>query len=252
MLAEFLQKIADLVTKAQHVDIFTIPGNPQELLVRHGEELLREQVPPPARAHQLAGFADLVEALKDKAIAPAPEVYVSAACVKALLDRENRRQTVAIQLAPSRRFQLCAGLENQPRGFSPKDAVKFLRMEMHGTSVDAVAQALARIDFKRTVGGVSDVAHGKESLGRSVEAAVQQADQVPQQFHAYIPVWTTKGFEDYSQAIDFGLHLDMEAGAIELRVLSDEIEKARNAALATVAKDLRDALPGVPVFMGTP
>ena len=252
MLAEAIAKIVGLGQAAKQVEFFTHAGLPQSVFVRHGDELEEKAVPPPLRQHTLGGFADLIQALTDKAIAPAPEVYISESSVVGLLDRADRRERVSVPLTCSARLLQCAQMQAKPRAFSPREAVKFLRMELHGANLGTVIQALSRIDFKRQVGASSDVAHGRETLGRSVEAAVQQAEAVPQEFHAYVPVWTTPGFTDYPQAIHFGLFLDMEAGQVELRVLSDETERAMGAALATAAADIRKALPGVPVFVGVP
>lgn len=252
MLAEAIAKIVGLGQAAKQVEFVTHPGLPQSVFVRHGDEFQEKTVPPPLRQHTLGGFGDLVAALSDPAIAPAPEVYISASFVVALLDRGDRRGRVTVALEQSQRLAECMELESVPRKFSPRDAVKFLRMELHGSNLGTVIQALSRIDFKRQVGALSDVAHGRETLGRSVEAAVQQADAVPQEFHAYVPVWVTPGFSDYLQVIEFGLFLDMEAGQVEIRVLSDETTRAIGAALATAAADIRKALPSVPVFVGTP
>lgn len=146
----------------------------------------------------------------------------------------------------------CVELEKSPAKMQPKDAVKMLRLELHGGNVSHVIQALSRIDFSRTSAGKTDVAHGKESLGRSVEAAVQQADGVPETFTVAVPVWSAFGFDRYSVQVQFGLYLDLQAQKVELRVLGDEIERVVGLATHAVAADLREALPSVPVFMGEP
>lgn len=251
MLAEFLRAVVDLGQKAKAVDFASVPSLPHTLFIRHGDELITKDVPPAERAHQLEDFDGLVEALTDAAIAKAPEVYVSANRIVGLLDREDRRARVSVDLTESRRFLLCSELET-PRRMQPKDAVRLLKLELHGGTHDPVTQALSRIDFKRAVGGATDVGHGRETLGRSVEASVQQAKDIPEQFTVAVPIWTTQGFQGYVQHVTLGLYLDLEGQTVELRVLSDECEAARNRSLAQVATDLRKAMPGVPVFMGVP
>lgn len=251
MLAEFVAKIATLAQEAKSVEFHTQPSLPGVVFVRHGDQLLREDVPAARRAHTLASFADLVQALVDKAIGPAPEVYVAAGSIVALLDRAKRTERVTVPLQDSARFRLACSLQ-KPQSFQPKEAVKLLRYEFHDGGVEAVAEALSHVDFERTSAGRSHVEHGKESLGRAVEAKVQQAENIPKTFSVEMPIWTTAGFDGYGPSIMFGLFLDLDDSRVELRVLSDEIERARNAALLNVAADLRDRLPGVPVFLGVP
>jgi hypothetical protein len=113
------------------------------------------------------------------------------------------------------------------------------------------SQAVATTAERGTSAGKNDVAHGRESLGRSVEATVQQADKVPTEFEVEVPIWSTPG-ANLGRSIQFGVHLDLEAQAVELRVLSDSCLAARNHAMAMLAQQLRDDLSTVPVFMGAP
>lgn len=252
MLAEALDRLVDLGQQTVAVQFHQHRDVPTKLWVQHGSELKESDVPAPLRGHGLLGYDDLVAALKDKAIAPDPEVYVCGSAVVALLDRKERRSVVRVALSESKRLQLCREFEAKPRKMQPKDAVKMLRLELHGGRHDHVIQALSRVDFTRTGAGKSHVEHGKESLGRSVEASVQQAENIPKDFGVGVPVWTNNGFARYSVTIEFGLFLDLDEQNVELRVLSDECQRVVNATLVALANDLRDSLVGVPVFLGTP
>lgn len=252
MLAEFLDRIVGLAKGANAVSFHKHEDLPDTVFVRHGDELLRVDAPPPKRRHALAGFDDLVAALKDSSIAPDPEVYLDLGGVTVLLDRAKRRETVRVTFVESGRLRVCRSFESQPRTMQPREAVKLLRLELHGGRHDHVIQALSRIDFTRSSAGKSHVDHGKESMGRSVEAAVQQADSVPKDFEVAVPVWTNPGFSRYSVNVKFGLFLDLDNQAVELRVLSDECMRVVTQTLGTVASDLREALPDVPVFLGAP
>jgi len=253
MLAELVRELVGLGRSSTGVEFHTTPECPTKVWVQHGDVLEEIEVQPPLRRHRLAGFHDLVAALKDPAIAPAPEVFVAKDRVAVLLDRSKRHEVVDVVLTETKRLQLCMDLEARPRSMQPKDAVKMLRLELHSGNHQHVIDALSNLDFQRTSDGRSQVGHGKESLGKSVEARVQQADKVPEKFTVGCPVWTTTGFTRYGVTIEFGVFLNPEAMTVELRVLSDEIERVRNLALGDVANDLREALEGkVPVFLGTP
>lgn len=250
MLSEFVARIVELGQKAKAVDFHVHAGLPNEVFVRHGDKLERLEAPAPLREHKLTGFRDLVAALSDQNIAPDPEVYIDGVSVVALLDRAERRSSVSMPLTETARFRLCCDLE-KPRGFAPRDLVKFLRLELHGGAHQAVTQAVSRIDFMRTSSGKTDVKHGRETLGRQVEAVVQSAEDIPESFVVTVPIWSTPGCA-WTKPIEFGIYLDNEKQQVDLRAFSDECAGARNSALADLRNAIAEACPNVPVFMGAP
>ncbi len=250
--AELVTTLHGLGRDSTEVLFHTHKDHPTKVWLQHGTDLQETVAPPPLRVHGLLGYDDLVTALRDKDIAPAPEVYIAGNQVVAFLDRNERRSRVTVNLVESKRLQLCRGFETQPKTMQPRDAVKMLRLDLHGGKHDHVIQALGRLDFVRNGTGRSHVDHGKESLGRSVEQEVQQAENVPKDFIVGVPVWTNNGFNRYSVNVTFGVYIDLDNQAVELRVLSDECVRLVNLALNALAADLRESLPTVPVFLGTP
>ena len=253
MLADFLDRIVGLAKGAHRVDFHKDPALPRKVFIRHGDELLERDAPPEDRDHRIEGFDDLVALLRDPSIAPAPEVYVGEAEILAFLDHHSRVDSVTVPLPPSKRMQLLASLEASPKQFEPRQLVKLLRLELHGGHHDHMIQSLSRLNFTRTSTGHSHVDHGRESLGRAVEAAVQQAENVAPRFQVIAPLWTTHGFQKYQATVECGVDLLPEAQAVELRVLSDEITRARNQGRVALAADLTAALgEGARVFLGSP
>jgi len=114
-----------------------------------------------------------------------------------------------------------------------------------------VITALRQIDFTRTSAGKSHVEHGKESLGRSVEAAVQQADKVPEDFVVRVPVYTNPGAGAFLVEVRVMLYLDLEGQQVVLQTMPDELEKAHQVAQARLHEALVANCPkGTPVFYG--
>ena len=175
MLAEAIKAIVELGQDSAAVDFHAHPALPNRVFIRHGDELLEKDAPPPLRNHQLEGFDDLVRALEDEAIAPAPEVYVSRVAVVALLNRGERREAVSVKLVETDRFKILRRLQSAPALMDPKQVIKLLRFDLHSVNAEAVIQGLRKVNFTRTSSGASNVEHGRETLGRSVEASVQQA-----------------------------------------------------------------------------
>lgn len=250
MLSEFVDRLVTLGQGVQSAEFTVHQLLPRTLFVQHAGKLERIDAPAPLRKHRLTGFRDLVAALRDHEIAPDPEVYIDGTSVVAFLDRTERQSIVSMPLTETARFKLCCELE-KPRGFAPRDLVKFLRLELHGGAHQAVTQAVSRIDFMRTSSGKTDVKHGRETLGKSVEAVVQSAEDIPESFVVTVPIWSTPGC-GWTKPIEFGIYLDNEKQQVELRAFSDECAGARNAALAELRNAIAEACPDVPVFMGAP
>lgn len=252
MLAEFVKSLADQVKKANGAEVVQIPGLPKKVLVRQGEKFELMDVPAPARAHALRGLDDIVELCRDAMIAPAPEVYHSEKEISVVLDRKDRREQVKMALDRSERFASLVGLR-KGLSLTPKQAIQFLRVDLHGTGkgVSDVIAGLRRIDFKRQSGSQRTTEHGRETLGRQVEAAVQQADNIPEDFQVTVPVFTNPGLKGINATLRCAVTIDFEQEKIEIATLADEIQLALDGAQKDIHDRLVEALPDVPIFNGT-
>lgn len=252
MLADFVKSLQGLTEQAQGVTITKDPAMPGKALVRAGSKFEWVDLPPAERKHSVVGVDDFVEALEDKVIAPMPEVYIGSDQVFAYLDRNNRRASVSLPLPYSSRFSVLKRMDTQALSLTPSEAVKFIRFEFQDVGADALLGALGRIDFTRKGTGASTTAHGKESLGRSVEVAVQQADQVPDRFTAKVALYNVTGLRSVVVEVECGVYLDVQNERVVLRPLADEVATALLTAQAAVLEILQGRLLDVPVFRGTP
>lgn len=221
MLSEFVGRLVELGQKAKAVEFHTHANLPNQVFVRHGDELIEHTVPPPPRKPTLAGLTDLVAMLRDETIAPHPEVYVGQTHVVAFLDSTDRDERAVLPLTESARFRVCQEIERLPRPFAPRDLVRFLRQTLWGGASSQLIQT------------------------------VQQVDDVPEAFTAQVPIWTTPGCP-WTRPVEFSIYLDVEKAAVELSVLSDSCTAARNGALGQLRDWLAEALGHVAVFMGAP
>lgn len=250
MLAEFLNKVAEMAKSAHSVQVVNVEGIPDEVLIRRGDEVTWKERPAPRRAHRLTSFVSLCELVRNPRIAPHPEVFHDGVRIVVVLDGEKRREFATLDLAQTERFGLVQKLSGML--LEVPAAVKLIRFDLHGIGADALVASLRRIDFTRKGTGAHSVEHGRESLGRAVEASVQQADQVPEQFVASVPLYTTEGLRSIVAALRVGVFLDVQAERVQLRPLADEISTALEVARVQVHELLVAALPAVPVFQGTP
>lgn len=249
MLAETIRAIAEMAQKSDAAQVQSLPGFPARLLVRHNGKLDYVDVPPPERQHVIRSLPDFVSALTDAVIAKDPEVYFSMREAVAFLDRKDRRETIRFPITPSDRWTAVQGLQSsQP--MTTKEAIRLLRFDLHGSGAESVIQSLRRVDFTRTSAGKSTVEHGKESFGRSVEAAVQQADSVPESFCLHVSPAVNVGLRGFDVSIRIGVMIDLEAERILLRPLADELLAAQVSFSAAVRAELSRLMPSVPVFDG--
>lgn len=251
MLAEAIQALVELTRRGDQANVQKVDELPRKVFIHQGNLTTEFDVPPPERRHDVVGFDDVVSMASDDEISTSPEVYYCSREIKILADRADRRESSTLLFNASARWEKLGKL-SMPMSMSPSEAVKMLRFDLHGTGVEAVIQGLSRIDFTRTSGGKSHVDHGKESLGKSVEAAVQQADKVPESFNVNLCPVTNPGFQSIKVDVRCGVYIDLQQERVEIRVLADELDAASNAFTATVGEMLRAALPDVPIFHGTP
>lgn len=253
MLAELLEHLVDLAKASSAAKFHSRPEFPGRVFIEHGGGYSSEDVPPPRRKHHLSGLADVVLATRDKAIAPDPEVYYDGGRVVALLDRSTRVERVTLELARSERWQTLQNLRSHPRTLSPAEAVRLLRFDLHGTGVDALVSELGRVDFNRSSNGSHTAEHGRESLGKSVEASVQQADRVPESFAVDVAPFTNPGLRSLRGSVKVGVYVDTGAEGFEIRPLADELELLEANVMAGLRDLLGAELDGsCPLFHGAP
>lgn len=249
MLRDALMALVDLGQKAKSVELVTHEKLPDKVFVRHGEELEEHDVPPPRRSSEIHDLADLIKYLQS-GIAPYPEVYVSRESVRAYLHREDRRDQVFMPMTLTHRFSTLWGLANKVTHFSPKEAIALLRFDLYGNHSPAMISALRKVDFTRRNTGENVTEHGRESLGRSVEAEVQQAAEIPDEFLVSVPIYQEAGLRSFEVTARVCVYLDAQNEAIRLIPLKDEIEASWGNILGEIRDSISNQSPGGPVYRG--
>lgn len=253
MLAEFIASLEKLAKRANSAEVVQIPGISRRVLVRKGDAFAFEDLPAPDRKLALRGLDDVVELCRDTTIAPAPEVYHAGDAIRVILDRRDRRENAAMALTKSERFESLVALR-KGQSFSVKDAIRFLRVDLHSTGqgVGELIAGLRRVDFSRSSGTQRTTEHGRETLGRQVEAAIQQTDRVPEDFKVTVPVFTNPGLKGITCTMKCAVNIDLDNEKIEISTLADEIQAALDGAQKDIHDALVGALPEVTVLHGNP
>lgn len=244
MIREAIEKLEELYGEASGFRVLNL--DERRMLVARGDEIREIEQSPPLRSPGLSSVSSLV-AMAERCERPA--VYFSHTRAELVLDREDRRELAVLDFETTQRWAAVWGLRNG-LSFTPRDAVKFLRFDLHSVA-PALLAGLRKVDFKRASEGRSQVEHGRESLGRSVEAAVQNIEAIPEEVEVEVPMFLTDGLDDLVQRVWIGVYIDLDAERIELRTLSDEIPSACRRVSRQIESILRTELPeGTPLYSG--
>lgn len=253
MLAELIEKIRGLSVTAAKPEVIKVEGIDDRVFLKTATELRDVALPAPRRNHEIRSLADFVAALLDKKIAPAPEVFFDDKGAKAVLDRETRRDQIALPVVFSERWIEILRLD-EGLAMNAKDAVTYLRHNLHGDEVADLLNGIRRIQFNRSSTGVRTTEHGKESLGRSVEAAVQSADKIPEYFTVTAFPAINAGLRGIAVTVRIAVTIDFDKEQILLRAIGDEVENAKYIFAQTLGGLLRAAIGEVdrtiPIFDG--
>ena len=249
MLAELVTKLLTVGRDSDRARITPVDGVDSFVLLERGGGTAAEKLdlPPPRRRHQADGLADLVAMVQKHGTSPM--VLCDHKSVVGVFDAEERRDFVVMAMKGTQRFGELMKLQ-QGMLLSPRDAVRKLRFDLHGTNSDTVRAALESVDFSRKGTSTSRTTHVGESLGRDVESSVQARGEIPEHFDVDVPVFANPGTRSFTEKVRVGVHVDCEQERIEFRVLMDEIDGAITRCTQRVAEALRDLLGSVPVYHG--
>ena len=100
--------------------------------------------------------------------------------------------------------------DSMPRGvplrMGQREMIDWIREKMDGTGLDVILPALRTVEFSRAEQSAGVVQRGKESLGRSVEAAVGNADTFPTGVDFTVSILRTAS--GFSLPITLRLHIE--------------------------------------------
>lgn len=250
MLAELVTALRALSAAADTPKVLAHEDFPQKRWVYAGGSMATEDVPPPIREHQLETIGSFLDFVQDEDACVKPEVFHSSTQLVALCDRNDRRARATLELVTTTRWDMLSGLALKPASMDQKTVLRFLRHELAVEGIDHVITALRRLDFMRRSDGTATIGHGKESLGRNVELAVQNAENIPERFRIVVAPYSTPG-ANQNVEVEMSLELDLEQQRVILRVLPDEIARGEATIQSHVRNTLIEALDNVPIFQGT-
>lgn len=249
---EALQYVGALAQAANSVQVINDPRFHDGAFIRVGGELRFERFPAPVRCGTIIDMQSLTDAINDPKICPNPEVYIDAERITVFTDRDERKSTMVLDMTPSARLVTVRSLRG--RVLSQKDAIRMLRYDLEGPDSKELIPAMRTIDFSRLTANRRTVERGKDTMGRTVEAHVQQIDKVPELFTVTIPAFDVAGLRSITMTLRIGIEPDLDREGFEFVLYPDEMSTGMSAVLSEVYQIIRANVSDqeVTLLMGTP
>lgn len=248
MLKEFVQAISEMAVKAKSPAMVADPFNPRKAYLVIDGVAFEKEVTPPLLNARVDTLESLEAAFTKFADDDSATVWCSKKGVEVVIDSNDRIERLCLPLSFS--DQMIASMK-LPRSFSQRDLVLFLKRDMAGAIDPAVITPFRQLDFTRSDRTSGIARHGDESLGRSVQAAVSQANEIPEFLTINVRVFSNPDIV-FRASIVLSVDIDPQRGVIDLTPLPDEIVNAFEAAEDHVVTAVSDQLGDACVFRGTP
>jgi hypothetical protein len=214
-------------------------------------EIKERPIAPTPRAHTVDSTFDLILAANTWGTKGA--IWLSENCVVLVIDDGDRRETVRLPLKKTDTFLRVEQLAKTPK-LEQADLVRLLRREFRNSPQQAtVLSAVRKIKFSRGETGFSDIQHGNESMGKSVEAEVTGAGEIPDSLTLPVVVYANPGERENVVTVAFDLEISVHEQRFVLKPLPDETVIAVQIALANIRKAISAGAPkDIPILYGTP
>lgn len=250
MIEEALSYLYDKFTAAQNARLLNVPGSGRVAYVDQGGKLTPIEVTPPLRNHNVSSVDDLIEAAK--LWKNSPVVWISGDAVVLLPDDSDRRDRVTMKLVKSAAFSKLCMLAKAPQ-ISQADLVRMIRVDLQGTvNRAALLTAIRQIKFRQSTTGQASIQHGNESMGKTIEAEVTGAGDLPETVVVSCAVFSNPGEREKTSTVGCDLEIVVSDASFLFRPIPDEIERVTDAALEDIRERIESGLDGASVFFGSP
>lgn len=251
MLKEALDLLFSVGQQAAAVQVVPIPGDPRTVLVSQSGKNERLAVPPPPRSHVVNTVDALIDAVKHYGKPESTVVWHNADECWIMIDDDDRRDTVQLDLVLSDEYKRVQALASQPL-LDQRQVLTLLRYDLRGCGVEGLVPIFRRLDWKTGAQIAGEVQRGRETLGKTVEAAVAGVSDIPEEIPLQLKVYSTPGI-DVRVPVVLGLDPDPNLAKFSVKPLPDEL----TTALRVVQSILHDALvesldEKIGVFNGSP
>jgi hypothetical protein len=251
MLKEFAELLVGL-GKSQKVGTVTnIPGVDNAAFLHNPDGTLQTiELPVPPRGHKVRGLEDIIDAVATwKATEDDAVIWINPNAVLLVLDDDDRRKNIiACPLETHPQFDTVAALGK--RAYDNKSLIRILRFDLKGcwTHSDLISQ-LHRVEWGTNTKTAQVAERSRESMGRSIDAAVSNLDKLPEELIVRLPVFRTHGAKFFSN-VNCSIEPDLGNQVFRFEPFPAEIDNAIDDALHQIEDALSETK--LPILFGTP
>lgn len=208
---------------------------------------------PEPRAHGLTtleSFIELAVAVKDQKHGPAlPVIWLGEAGVELVIDDPTRRDRATLPLETTPQFQtlevLKAGVLKQA------DLVRVLRVSLAGClpQGSGLLGLVRNLKFRNDAAGLGNLQHGRESMGKQIEAEVLGTDALPEEVTFHVRVFDLPECR-VARPVTCALEIEPHTQTFRLTPLPLQLEEAMEAELHEIEARIRGEVKDVPLYRG--
>lgn len=222
----------------------------RKIVYEQNGTILTQEVPPPLRRHTVDSVFDLIAAANNWG--KKGTIWLSRKEVQLIIDDADRRESVSLPLETTGVFDIVCKLAEQA-AIPQADFIRLLRRELRNSpQATTVLAAVRQIKFRSSEEGYSNINHGNESMGRSVEAEVTNAADIGDSLTLPLACYANPGEKDNVVVVAFTLDVEVQKQRFIVKPLPDEITLAYEQSLGDIRKRIVAALPETPVLYGRP
>lgn len=256
MLAEMIDRIVELSNAQHEFKELDLPGGREKLVQMPGGKVERVPIPPPHRAHLTGCLESFSQIMQTATGNDPPAVFVAESSsgrvdVIGIHDFGDRRDTTTL------RVQLSSAIEaiGQLRGACTQKYVVSLLRDSIVDSIDPGLLTLFRdLDFTRRHDDKATIEHGREWLGKSVEAMVRSDHgDLPEQIAVDLRIFSGAQFLGCRRKVEFSIEIDPANQRISFIPRGDQLREAIEHGRIWLANLVRGELGDETlVVLGTP
>ena len=255
--ADAIQVIQETAVKASRAAVLPIEGEVSHVVrIAHPDgSVTRHVLDPNPRLHEFSTLGALIaftrNAIEGRHGEANPVVWLGEHSVSVVVNDETRRDVGILSLQVTPQFE---ALQTRATATwrSQTDMIRLLRLDLAdtlpGDSTDLLAR-MRNVRFKSAADGHGNVQHGKESMGRSINAEVLGVDTLPDDVTLAVRVYAVPDLRT-TQNIRCALDIAVEEQQFRLVPRPMACADALAAVGDEIGKILADELE-CPIYRGT-
>ena len=255
MLKEFWESLittARTATLPQRITNFD-RGDGRKAYFAVNGQIEERDIVPGVRDHDFTTLQSFADAVNHYASVDGATVWVGRQSIIALIDDDDRRDRLTLHLPYSEQWKLLLKLQEQPL-MDQDRFVQALRTELLGlVGRESLLQTVSKIKWHRSESGEASITHAGESMGKSIQAAVSGAGNIPEDALITTTVYANPDLRELTHQVAMSLQVRHTDQKFRFKPLGDELVRVQDATLAAIFDQLQEKVgENAKVFVGTP